>query len=67
MTAFALPIRSLFSPAAKSVSRNDPPKPRRAPPVFIHDAITPCQGETLLSLMLKRDIAAACDALDTDR
>lgn len=33
-------------------------------PVFIHDAVTPCGGETLLSLRLRRDFAKLLDDED---
>ena len=38
-------------PAARAVTRPDPPK--RAGPVFIQDAITPLAGETLLLSILR--------------
>lgn len=61
MIALTLPFwtRVLASAAPPAEARRAPPRPRRSGPVFIHDAITPCRGETLLSLMLRREIEAS--------
>ena len=43
-----------------------PQAPRRAGPVFIHDAVTPYRGETLLSAMLRADIERHADEASSD-
>lgn len=45
--------------------RSDPPLPTVSQPVFIHDAITPWRGETLLSVRLRADLQAALDQADS--
>lgn len=47
--------------------RTDPPPRRVAQPVFIHDAITPWRGETLLSVRLREDLEAAIKKADSRR
>jgi hypothetical protein len=49
----------------REAARTDPPTPRKRAPVFIYDAITPWQGETLLSRQLKADIEQALADADT--
>lgn len=57
MTAFALPF---FAPIWMATAPDVKPAPKRTRgPIFIHDCVTPCMGETLLSVMLKRDIEKA--------
>ena len=60
MTTATLPFWARFIPsfADDTAAQSAPARPRRSEPVFIYDAVTPCQGETLLSLMLKCDLAA---------
>ena len=67
MTAATFPFWARFAldAPAQSSARTAPAPKRKGGPVFIHDAVTPCQGETVLSLMLKRDLAAL-EADDTE-
>ncbi|MEX0284262.1 MAG: hypothetical protein AB3N23_06595 [Paracoccaceae bacterium] len=65
MTAIAFP---LFSGWAKPAPAQDTrvetaPPPRRYPPVFIHDAVMPWQGETMLLSLLR---AQALDSMQGD-
>lgn len=59
MTALTLPFWARFWPQAKPRAQvqTASDRPSRREPIFIHDAITPCHGETLLSLMLRRELA----------
>ncbi|MGR3491809.1 MAG: hypothetical protein ACU0DW_07095 [Shimia sp.] len=47
-----------------TVPRRERVEPPPAPhlPVFIHDCVIPCQGTTLLAVLLKRDL----ERLDQD-
>jgi hypothetical protein len=59
MTALSLPLWARLAwPAVPATSqvRAAPPRRPRPQPIFIHDAITPCAGETLLSVMLRCDL-----------
>jgi hypothetical protein len=53
---FSMP-KLRFTRTADAAARTDPPTPRCRAPVFIHDAATPWRGETLLSAMLRADMA----------
>ena len=43
--------------AASPQARTDPPRRKSRAPVFVHDAVMPFRGETLLSHMLRQDLA----------
>lgn len=60
MTAATLPVWTRLWPRAAPLAetRTAPTQPRGGGPVFIHDAITPVRGETLLGVMLRRDLAS---------
>ena len=62
MTALALPFWARFAaptvpPAAEA--RTAQTRPKAHGPVFIHDAVTPYRGETLLSALLRADLERA--------
>ena len=59
MTSAALTAASWRS-APQSVSDTAPPR-RRHPPVFIHDAVTPWNGETMLLTLLRAQALADLD------
>lgn len=62
MTSAALPFWArLAAPAANHPAQaRTAPSPRKAHgPVFIHDAVTPYRGETMLSAMLRADLERA--------
>ncbi len=61
MIALPLPF---FAPSWSAAPARKPAPTRTSGPIFIHDAVIPCQGETLLSLMLKRDLNAALKETD---
>ena len=56
MTAAIARIFPAFLPATRPVSTPASAKKRVRQPVFIHDAIVPWQGETLLLAMLSNDM-----------
>ncbi|WP_121061336.1 hypothetical protein [Chachezhania antarctica] len=56
MTAALARFLPSFSLMARPVATQAPGKGRAREPVFIHDAIVPWQGETLLLAMLRKDL-----------
>ncbi|MFC3612463.1 hypothetical protein ACFORG_01710 [Lutimaribacter marinistellae] len=48
------PFWVLSKPAERTATRTGPP-PRKSAPVFIHDAIMPWQGTTLLYAQMRRE------------
>ncbi len=50
-----VPLTGAHSPVATA------PPPRRKPPVFINDAVTPVGGETLLLMLLRAQTTDADD------
>ncbi len=64
MTVAALPFWARFvAPAARPAAqaRTAPSRAKTGGPVFIHDAVTPYRGETVLSAMLRADLQRALD------
>ena len=49
------PFWALPKTAETSANSTTGPAPRRRAPIFIHDAIIPWQGETLLLAELRKD------------
>lgn len=42
------------APRRRDTATTAPERPKRRPPVFIHDAITPWNGETMLLALLRQ-------------